>query len=118
VYKNIEVKGNVAKKIFNGELSVNDQNIDFDFLGKVDFTQKLPQLNFTMNLNKANLGALHFVDSTKRTNLSTQVVLDVTGNTIDNLIGEVRFDNTVYVQDREVYRVNLFNMRSNEQNGI
>ena len=118
IYKNIDVKGNVAKKIFNGELSVNDENVDFDFIGKVDFTQKLPQLNFTMNLSKANLGALHFVDSTKRTNLSTQLELDVTGNNIDNLIGEIRFDNTVYVQDHDVFRMNVFNLRSNEQNGI
>jgi hypothetical protein len=118
VYKNIEVKGNVAKKIFNGELSVNDANVDFDFLGKIDFTHKLPQLNFTMNLSKANLGALHFVDSVKRTNLSTQLVLDVTGNNIDNLIGTINFDNTVYVQDKDVFRVNSFNLRSNEQNGI
>lgn len=118
VYKNIEVKGNVAKKIFNGELSVNDENVDFDFSGKVDFTQKLPQLNFAMNLSKANLGALHFVDSTKRTNLSTQLVLNVTGNNIDNLIGEIGFDNTVYVQNKDIYRVNSFNLRSNELNGI
>ena len=117
-YKNLEVKGNVAQKIFNGDLSVNDKNIDFDFIGKVDFTEKLPKLNFTMNLNKANLGALHFVDSTKKTNLSTQLVLNVTGNTIDNLIGEINFDNTVYIQDKETYKVETFNLRSNEQNGI
>lgn len=118
IYKNLEVKGNVAKKIFNGELAISDDNIAFDFIGKVDFTQKLPQLNFTMNLDKANLGALHFVDSLKKTNLSTQVFLDVTGNHIDNLIGEISFDNTVYKQDGELFKMKAFNLRSAEQNGI
>jgi hypothetical protein len=118
VYKNIDVKGNVAKRIFNGELSIKDKNVDFDFGGKVDFTQKLPTLNFNMSLNKANLSALHFIDSTKRTNLSTQMVVDVTGDNIDNLIGTINFENTVYVQDKDVFKMKIFNLSANEQNGI
>jgi hypothetical protein len=117
IYKNLDVKGNIAKKIFNGNLSVNDENIDFDFAGKVDFTQKLPQLNFAMKLNKANLGALHFIDSTNETNLTTQMVLDVTGNNIDNLIGEINFENTIYKTQKDSYHVKTFNLSSNEQNG-
>lgn len=118
VYKNVSVKGNVAKKIFNGDLSIDDENIDFDFLGKIDFTEKLPQMNFTMNLNKANLSALHFADSTKKSSLVTQMAVDVTGNNIDNLIGEINFNNTVYVQNKETFKMKLFNLQSNERNGV
>ena len=116
-YKNIEVKGNAAKRIFNGELSIKDENIDFDFSGKVDFTQKLPTMDFESHLNKANLRALHFSDSTKATNLSTLLNVNVTGNTIDNLIGTIRFENTVYTKDNESYRMKLFNLSAHEQNG-
>ncbi len=118
IYKNIDVKGNVAKRIFNGELSIKDENVDFDFGGKVDFTQKLPTLDFNMSLNKANLSALHFIDSTKKANLSTQLFANVTGNNIDNLIGTINFENTVYNQDNEIYKLKTFNLSSNEQNGI
>jgi hypothetical protein len=118
VYRNIDIKGNVAKRIFNGELSIKDEHVDFDFGGKVDFTQKLPTLNFNMLLNKANLSALHFIDTTKRTNLSTQMVVNVTGDNIDNLIGTINFENTVYVQDKDIFKMKTFNLSANEQNGI
>jgi hypothetical protein len=118
IYKNIDIKGNVAKRIFNGQLSIKDENVDFDFGGKVDFTQKLPSLNFSMQLNKANLSALHFIDSTKKTDLSTRIEVDVTGNNIDNLIGTINFENTLYKQDKDIFRMKTFNLSSNEQNGI
>jgi hypothetical protein len=117
IYKNIDVKGNVARKIFNGELSIKDENVDFDFDGKVDFTQKLPSLNFNMLLNKANLSALHFIDSTKKTDLSTQLIVDVTGNNIDNLIGTINFQNTIYKQDNDVFKMKAFTLSSTEQSG-
>ncbi|HET6227119.1 MAG TPA: translocation/assembly module TamB domain-containing protein [Bacteroidia bacterium] len=116
-YKNIQVKGNAAKRIFNGELSINDENIDFDFSGKVDFTQKLPSMDFSSHLNKANLQALHFVDSTTATNLSTNLNVNVKGNTIDNLIGNISFENTVYTKDFKTYRMKLFDLSAHEQNG-
>ena len=87
-------------------------------LAMVDFTQKLPSLNFNMQLNNANLSALHFIDSTKKAHLSTQLMVDVTGNNIDNLIGTINFENTIYKQDKEVYKMKTFNLSSNEQNGI
>lgn len=116
-YKNIQVKGDAARRIFNGELSINDENIDFDFTGKVDFTKKRPAMDFISHLNKANLVALHFTDSTKTANLSTNLSINVTGNTIDNLIGTIQFDNTIYKKNRETYRLQSFNLSAYEQNG-
>ena len=116
-YKNMEVKGDAARRIFNGELSIKDENIDLDFSGKVDFTQKRPAMDFISHLNKANLVALHFTDSTKASNLSTNLNVNVTGNTIDNLIGTMHFDNTIYKKGVETYRMKSFNLSAYEQNG-
>lgn len=116
-YENIAVEGQFAQKIFKGKLNVKDDNVDFDFNGKVDFTGKLPQLDFISTLSKADLAALNFLNTMKKTNLSTQVIINVTGDNIDNLIGRINFDNTVYIQDKEVYKVNTFNLTSAEQNG-
>lgn len=116
-YNNIVIEGNVARKIFKGKLNVKDENIDFDFIGSVDFTQKLPSLDFITTLNKADLGALHFLNTTKKTDLSTQLIINVTGNNIDNLKGKINFDNTIYKQDNEIYKVSVFNLVSGEENG-
>lgn len=117
-YKNIAIEGNIAKQIFKGKLNVKDDNIDFDFNGKVDFTGKLPNLDFITTLNRADLAALNFIKSSKKTNLSTQVIINVTGNNIDNLIGRVNFDNTIYQQDKETYKSSAFNLVSEEENGV
>lgn len=117
-YNNVAIEGNVAKKIFKGKLNVKDENIDFDFLGNVDFTGKLPALDFIATVNKADLGVLHFMNTTKKTNLSTQLIIKVTGDDIDNLIGRVNFDNTVYTENLDVYKLNKFNLISEEENGM
>lgn len=116
-YKNILIEGDIAKQIFKGKLNVKDDNIDFDFNGNVDFTKELPHLNFISTINKANLGALHFITSAEKINLSTQLSVNVIGNNIDNLIGKITFDNTVYQQGNEVLRLNVLNLLAGLENG-
>ncbi len=115
-YKNIAVEGSIAKQVFKGTLNVNDENIDFDFNGNIDFTEKLPKLDFVTTLNKADLGALHFITTTKKTNLSTKLIIDVTGSNIDNLIGQLNFDHTVYTENEEVYKLNALSLESKQEN--
>ena len=116
-YKNIAIEGKIADKIFKGKLNVSDENIDLDFLGGVDFTHKLPHLDFVATLNNADLGALHFINTTAKSNLSSQIIVDVTGNNIDNLLGQINLDNTVYKKGKETYKVSVFNLVSAEENG-
>ncbi len=117
-YKNIAIEGKIAKQIFKGKLNVKDDNIDFDFIGDVDFTGKLPKLDFVTTLNKADLVALQFLKTDKKTNLSTQLIINVTGNNIDNLIGQVYFDNTIYKENDSIYKLSVFNLISEENNGV
>lgn len=117
-YNNIAIEGNVAKQIFKGKLNVKDDNIDFDFIGNVDFTKRLPTLDFITTINRADLAALHFINTTKKTDLSTQIIINVTGNNIDNMIGQINFDNTIYKQDDEIYKMSVFNLVSEEENGM
>lgn len=117
-YKNVAIEGNVAKQIFKGKLNVKDDNIDFDFIGKVDLTGKLPNLDFITTVNKADLAALHFINTDKKTDISTQLIINVTGDNIDNMLGQINFDNTIYKQDGEVYKMSVFNLVAEEENGV
>lgn len=116
-YNNIAIEGTASKQVFKGKLNVKDDNIDFDFIGNVDFTKKLPSLDFITTVNRANLAALHFVNTTEKTDLSTQVIINVTGDNIDNMIGQINFDNTVYTQGTETYKMSVFNLLSEEEGG-
>jgi len=114
-YKNIAIEGEIAKQVFKGKLNVQDDNIDFDFIGKVDFNTKLPTLDFITTLNRADLAALNFVKTTKKTNLSTQIIINVVGNNIDNLIGQINFDNTIYEQGNERFKLSVFNLIAEQE---
>jgi len=115
-YKNIQVEGDVAKKIFKGTLDIKDDNIDFDFNGKVDYSGKIPEFDFISSINKANLAALHFVKSDKLTDFSTHLSVNVAGNNIDNLIGEISLDNTIYKEGTARYSFDVLSLVSEVKN--
>lgn len=118
IYENIRVEGDIAHKIFSGKLGVNDDNVDFDFNGKVDFSNAQPKLDFVTTVNRANLSALHMVDSAKKAVLSTKMIIDVTGSTIDDLDGQIRFSNTSYMQNGDNYIMNAFKLNSHHTGDI
>lgn len=90
-YQNIDVKGLFSNKIFEGFMSIKDENLDFDFNGFVDFTGKLPKMNFHSNVNKAILSNLNLLkDNGLNTNFSAELKVDLEGNSIDNLLGTIQ----------------------------
>lgn len=117
-YQNVAIEGTIAKQIFKGKLNVKDDNIDFDFIGDVDFTGKLPKLDFITTLNRADLTALQFVKSDKKMELSTQLLINVTGSNVDNLIGFINFDNTIYTENDKIYKLSVFELTLENESGV
>ncbi|MBL4594657.1 MAG: translocation/assembly module TamB [Flavobacteriales bacterium] len=97
-YNNVEVKGNFKNQIFAGFLAVEDENISFDFDGSIDLSKKLPEIKFVSNIENAKLAKLNLVKSKKKlkTRFSTQLRVDLIGNNIDDVVGEVEFINSRY----------------------
>jgi len=117
-YQNINVEGNLAKKIFNGKLSINDYNIDLKFDGDIDFTRKIPVLDFSSSINHANLIALNIVKNRKSSVLSTNLDVKISGNTLDNLLGEIKITNTFYNENNESYTLKNLNILAENNNQI
>ena len=101
-YENIIISGNVNNKIFDGYLSVNDENLEMDFSGLVNFTDDIVDFDFTTNIEKSNLSQLKLSKQTN-TNLSGLIVIKLRGNNIENLIGDISFSNFKYENDEIVY---------------
>lgn len=59
-YHNISVNGILDSKIFTGKLLVQDPNIYFDFQGKVDLQDSIPDYDFYAEVNNAKLDKLGF----------------------------------------------------------
>lgn len=85
-YKNIEIDGLFAGKLFTGYAKLRDENVDLDFDGTVDLNNDKPVMNFVSTIRKADLYKLHI--DTIPSGVSGRVYLNFTGDKLDNLEGE------------------------------
>ena len=88
-YKNIDIAGNFAKKLFTGHATINDPNLSVRALdGTVSLSKKELDFNVSADLRSVNLKNLGFTKDNLL--LSGRFNLNFTGNTIDNFLGSAR----------------------------
>lgn len=97
-YNNVDVNGHFKDSEFNGYLAVEDENIGFDFNGSVNLRGKQPEFHFISNIKDAKLAKLNLIDSKQKlkTRFSTQVEVNLIGNHVDNLVGDIKIMNSEY----------------------
>jgi len=84
-YKNILVDGSMKKLIFQGEVNVSDPNLQMDFDGKLDVTNRENKYDFHANVEYANLDKLKLYTADSISVFRGDVTMKLQGNTIDNL---------------------------------
>lgn len=107
-YKNIQLNGTIKEKLFNGLLISKDPNADFDFNGNISFKNKIPEMDFISTVNKLNLKKLNFtkVDA----EISTQILINLKGDNINNITGGVNFDNTIYKNSEKEFKFSTIDL--------
>ena len=89
-YKNINISGNISDKIFDGFLSIDEENINMDFSGSVNYNNDLIDFDFSSSIENANLSELNL--SQKINNkLSGNIVTKLRGSNMKDLIGDLKF---------------------------
>ncbi|MGZ3883617.1 MAG: hypothetical protein ACXVDL_05270, partial [Bacteroidia bacterium] len=109
-YQDISVNGTFRKKIFKGDLVSRDKNADLDFNGSVDFTNKVPAMDFISTVNKLNLKHLGFINTETPGVLSSQILINLKGDNIDNVTGMINFDNTIYKTAEKQFKISTFDL--------
>jgi len=94
VYRNVTLSGIFTEKTWDGNIKISDRNIRMDMLGMLDFSDVLPEFDFTLNLAESNLYRLNFDRSDTTSRLSMLATANFRGNNIDNLFGEIRLLNS------------------------
>ena len=113
-YKNVNVEGKLAKNLFSGKLDINESNIKMDFAGTIDFNKKFPEFDFDANIKHADIAALKLIKSDKPTSLATLIMVNISGNDIDNILGEINITNTTYREGEELYKLSELNLNITE----
>ncbi len=104
-YRNLKFVGEVAKNVYNGNLQVNDPNLILSFQGLADFSKLNSRFDFSASLDKLNLTALKLLKRDSAFIVSTEVVSNFTGNSIDNLFGQIELSNTLFKYGSQRYRM-------------
>ena len=106
-YRDISVKGNVAKRLFNGELIANDPNLKASLTGLVDFSKDIPLFNFDATVTTANLKNLKLIKDSIEFN--GKFKFNFQGSNIDNFLGTARiFEASIFKSGQRIAFDSLF----------
>ncbi|MDT7830171.1 translocation/assembly module TamB domain-containing protein [Pricia sp. S334] len=114
-YRNIEVSGVVKDQLFDGSLIVDDENLKFDFSGLADFGSARNNFNFNAEVDYADLKRLNFIRDSVSI-FKGNIYMEVTGSTLDDLEGDIKFNETVFKNKNDAYYFEDFKVSSNFEN--
>lgn len=110
-YQNAKVSGILKSQLFDGFLVSEDSNFKFNFKGLADFAQERNNFNFSASVAYADLKKLNFIkDSTSV--FKGDIKMDITGTNLDDIVGNLRFENTVYQNKNDTYVFDDFAIES------
>ncbi|MEP7127477.1 MAG: translocation/assembly module TamB domain-containing protein [Chitinophagales bacterium] len=114
-YQHLIVDGTFTKKLFTGKVKLNDENLNLDFTGLVDFNDVLPVYDFHAAINNARLNNLHITDSAYV--VSSQLDMNMRGDNIDNFIGYAIAINTTFSKPGQTLNLDSVFLNINEAGG-
>ncbi len=112
-YSDIAVSGILKEELFDGSLNSKDPNFIFNFTGLADFGSDENTFNFVASVDYADLYRLNFVkDSTSTSIVKGNVNMDISGNTLDEIKGDIRFSQTSFQNKNDTYFFEDFKISS------
>ncbi len=104
-YHNLSINGALKHKQFSGNFIAKDTNATFDFTGSFDLTKKIPQAQFTANIQKLDLFKcnLYKIDSTDIA--SGSINLSISGNTIDDVNGTLQAQKIQFIKSNGIVKL-------------
>ncbi len=114
-YENIKVSGLVKDQLFDGSLVADDKNLQFSFKGLAEFAEANNNFNFIANVGYADLKKLNFIKDSVSI-FKGKVNMDVTGNTLDNIVGDIKFTKTNFQNKNDTYYFEDFKVSSTFEN--
>ncbi|NNE28153.1 MAG: hypothetical protein HKN16_00860 [Saprospiraceae bacterium] len=92
-YQNAEITGRLTRNLFDGDLKIQDQNVDLDFSGAIRFGDTIPVFDFTASVRTLDLLPLNITQ--KPFSFTGDVDLNLVDNKIATIRGEASGKNLV-----------------------
>ena len=110
-YTKIIVDGSFKEPMFKGKFYVNDPNLFMDFNGTVDLSKKENIYDFQSKIDYANLVKLNFIKDSISV-FKGEIVVNASGNSLDNLKGELLLSNASYQNKKGQYFLDYLKVNS------
>ncbi|ASV28867.1 DUF490 domain-containing protein [Maribacter cobaltidurans] len=114
-YQDIKVSGILKEQLFDGSLTSNDENLKFNFKGLADFGEESNNFNFKASVDYADLKRLNFINDSISI-FKGDVSMNIQGNTLDNIVGDVNFTKTNFQNKNDTYYFEDFTITSTFEN--
>lgn len=101
-YRDLKVSGILKDQLFDGSLVSNDENLQFNFKGLANVAENRNNFNFIATVDYADLKKLNFIDDSVSI-FKGNVSMDINGNSLDNIIGDINFTQTSYQNVNDTY---------------
>ena len=116
LYRNITLKGSFTEKTWDGSVNIDDKNIKLNLLGLLNFNNKLPEFDFTLNIANANLYKLNLDKLDSSSNVTMLLTSNFKGNNIDNLDGEIKLLNSKFRKYSKNLELSDFSIKTYKEN--
>lgn len=114
-YKDINVSGIIKEQLFDGSLLCRDENINFSFKGLADFAENRNNFNFIASVDYADLKKINIIKDSVSI-FKGDVNMVITGNSLDNIVGDIKFTKTNYQNKNDTYYFEDFKVSSTFEN--
>jgi len=111
-YQGIIVDGSLKNPIFKGKVNINDPNLFMDFNGIVDVSKRENVYKFDALVDYADLSKLNFVKNDSVSIFKGKIYSNLSGNSLDNLHGDVLVEQASYQNNRDIYIFDSFSINS------
>ncbi|MBD3661182.1 MAG: translocation/assembly module TamB, partial [Arenibacter algicola] len=114
-YKDINVSGILKEQLFDGSLLCSDENMQFSFKGLADFAENRNNFNFIASVDYADLKRINIINDSVSI-FKGDINMDISGNSLDNIVGDIKFTKTNYQNKNETYYFEDFKVSSTFEN--
>jgi hypothetical protein len=109
-YTGIAVDGTFAKKIFNGNINVNDPNLRLKFLGTLDFNDTVAKYSFQSDIAYADLKKINVFPNDTTSKISGKITMDIVGKNIDQMEGRMQLDDIAFLRNSKYVTIDNFKL--------
>ena len=114
-YKKIMINGDVSDKQFTGSLIVDDNNLNLNFDGLINYSNDLVEYDFNANIKKANLNEIN-LSKVKKQSVFGNISAKLVGENFQSMIGDISFTDFILTGLDDEYQFENLTIQSRINN--